>query len=222
MNQSTVLANALAEKMQDIRNTKGQAISIQDISELLDQVLEHSQPNSISGDVRGELEAMLNRLGDTKSDVEQLLEQSDEAQSLATASSALGIIVEATEEATNRILDATEAIQAIAGSLDGDTSQKIMDQTMEIFEACNFQDLTGQRVSNVISTLEFIEEHLQNLTGLLGYGESIGAQSPRAKKAKSSGPKAIEDITDDELMNGPQNPDEAPSQDEIDDLFNSL
>ena len=34
---------------------------------------------------------------------------------------------------------------------------------MQIFEACNFQDLTGQRVANVLATLKFVEEHVARL-----------------------------------------------------------
>ena len=37
------------------------------------------------------------------------------------------------------------------------------DRVVQIFEACNFQDLTGQRVGKVVETLAFLEEHVDRL-----------------------------------------------------------
>ena len=42
-------------------------------------------------------------------------------------------------------------------------AQDIQDRIVKIFEACNFQDLTGQRVAKVVATLKFIEDHVARL-----------------------------------------------------------
>jgi chemotaxis protein CheZ len=75
----------------------------------------------------------------------------------------LEAVVQATEEAANRIMEAAEAIDTWlhegkggAGGLDA-VSQKIA----AIFEACSFQDLTSQRIRRAI-------EHLQSVETMLG------------------------------------------------------
>ena len=80
----------------------------------------------------------------------------------------LNAVVEGTERATQRILAAAEEIDAAAnnlsaalnGRLEQDLAQDIQDSVIKIFEACNFQDLIGQRVAKVLATLNFVEDHI--------------------------------------------------------------
>jgi chemotaxis protein CheZ len=46
------------------------------------------------------------------------------------------------------------------GKIEQGLAQDIQDLVIQIFEACNFQDLIGQRVTKVMATLEFIEDHI--------------------------------------------------------------
>lgn len=80
----------------------------------------------------------------------------------------LNAVVEGTERATQKILAAAEEIDAAAnnlsaalnGRLEQDLAQDIQDSVIKIFEACNFQDLIGQRVAKVLATLNFVEDHI--------------------------------------------------------------
>jgi len=66
-------------------------------------------------------------------------------------------VVGGTEEATQQILEAAEAIDNAASALSKVNtpdqqkllSEEIQERVVSIFEACNFQDLTGQRISKV-------------------------------------------------------------------------
>ena len=61
-----------------------------------------------------------------------------------------------------KILKSTEVIdesaKALAATMKTDyergLAQDIQDQVVQIYEACNFQDLAGQRIGNVIATLD--------------------------------------------------------------------
>ena len=53
--------------------------------------------------------------------------------------------------------------------------ESINDACMRIFEACSFQDITGQRITKVVSTLTYIEERLHGLQDAWGTG--LGAPS---------------------------------------------
>jgi chemotaxis protein CheZ len=80
----------------------------------------------------------------------------------------LDAVVEGTERATQKILAAAEEIDAAANNLSAalncrieqSMAQDIQDLVIKIFEACNFQDLIGQRVAKVLATLNFVEDHI--------------------------------------------------------------
>lgn len=86
------------------------------------------------------------------------------------ATNELRAVVAGTEEATNTILAAAETIddlaQAIMSRDDEDTlddAQAIAETVVTIYEACNFQDITGQRISKVVASLEFIESRIAGM-----------------------------------------------------------
>ena len=80
----------------------------------------------------------------------------------------LHAVVNGTEQATQKILAAAEEIDATANTLsaalDGKIEQglalDIQDLVIQIFEACNFQDLIGQRIAKVMASLKFVEDHI--------------------------------------------------------------
>ena len=88
---------------------------------------------------------------------------------MAHAAGKLGAAVDGMEKATQKILKSSEVIDesasALAASLKTDyqrgLAQDIQDHVVQIFEACNFQDLSGQRIGNVIETLNTIEDQVR-------------------------------------------------------------
>jgi chemotaxis protein CheZ len=80
----------------------------------------------------------------------------------------LAEVVSGTERATQKILAAAEEVDlaaknlsaALTGTYELGLVQDIQDLVIRIFEACNFQDLAGQRVSKVLSILNFVEDHV--------------------------------------------------------------
>ena len=83
----------------------------------------------------------------------------------------LDAVVAGTEQATQKILKSAEDIDQIANNMSSllkgeyaqGLAQDVRDHVVQIFEACNFQDLTGQRIGKVVSTLKFIEEHINRM-----------------------------------------------------------
>ena len=84
------------------------------------------------------------------------------------ASRELDAVADGTERATQRILDAAEGIDEAADTLSAVLKHEqeralagdIRDHVVRIFEACNFQDLSGQRIAKVLSTLNFVEDRV--------------------------------------------------------------
>ncbi len=78
-----------------------------------------------------------------------------------------------------------------------------------VFEACSFQDITGQRVSKVVKSVTYVEERINALIKIWGKAEleKVDVEPEREKTA------------DEKLMHGPQLAGEGISQDEIGKLF---
>ncbi len=77
----------------------------------------------------------------------------------------LEAVVEKTEEATNTILEAAEEIQALidGGHADAESAPMLSEKVNTIFEACSFQDVTGQRIRRAIQHLQQVEDVLAQL-----------------------------------------------------------
>ena len=87
----------------------------------------------------------------------------------------LEAVTTGTEQSTGKILAAAEEIDQLAnnlsaalkGKIEQDLAQDITDIVIRIFEACNFQDLIGQRVSKVMTTIKRIEDHITDVAGAI-------------------------------------------------------
>jgi len=77
----------------------------------------------------------------------------------------LEAVVQATESAANTIMEAAEAIQdwVAAGARDPDAVAAIAARVNSIFEACSFQDVTGQRIRRAIQHLQQVETMLETI-----------------------------------------------------------
>jgi len=129
------------------------------------------------------------------------------------ATKELDAVVRATEVATNDIMEAAEQIDDLAARLcsqlsgtDAALAEEINERVVNIFEACNFQDITGQRITKVVSTLEFIDERVSKMMELWGAAQIEG------------GGEAGE-VSDEDLLHGPSMDGEGATQDDIDALF---
>ena len=118
-----------------------------------------------------ELAAIHDAIGRTAADMAALVAGAKTGGQVSRVSRELAAIVTGTERATQAILQAAEEIDqsahALATTLERGHEQglahDIQERVVRIFEVCNFQDLTGQRVSNVVTTLKYIEERISRL-----------------------------------------------------------
>lgn len=127
----------------------------------------------------------------------------------------LDAVVGATEAATNTIMDACEAIQASAAAAPPDVNAAIGNEVMKIYEACTFQDITGQRIGKVTRSLKEIEAKLQAV--LTTFEAHMPLQEVEDAKAA---PKVVVDTRPDaDVLHGPQLAGHGISQSEIDKLL---
>ncbi len=135
------------------------------------------------------------------------------------ASQELNAVVSATEAATNTIMACAEELEEVVHELKSslpegyhaDRVNDMNDVIVRIYEACNFQDLTGQRITKVVRALSFIEERVEAMMSHWNKREFEAMPLPPTVTKK-----------DEELeLHGPSEPQEIGniSQADIDALF---
>jgi chemotaxis regulatin CheY-phosphate phosphatase CheZ len=141
-----------------------------------------------------------------KEEIRELRPHDLSHERIPTAGAELEAITRDTEEATHTIMNCAEAIMGFS-SKDANYKSLVDDQVMQIFEACSFQDITGQRVSKVVNVLQQIEERVLKLAETLGVDDKEAVLTQREKRAK------------DLLLNGPAINGPETRQDTIDAMF---
>jgi chemotaxis protein CheZ len=166
-----------------------------------------------------ELDSIYEAIERTKREIATLRYAGSQGQELTRVTDELDAIVLGTETATNSILASAEKIDDLSSNLssrlsgsDQDIAREILDQVISIFEACNFQDITGQRISKVVNAMKFVEERVHHMIDIWGGLESF-KDVETIEDARRQG--------DEALLNGPSLSTDkgVTSQDAIDALF---
>jgi chemotaxis protein CheZ len=127
---------------------------------------------------------------------------------IPTATDELDAVVSETAKATGTIMDACEKIEKISGELGAPAGPELASSVTSIYEACGFQDITGQRITKVVKTLKHIEAKVSEIISAFGHTHP-GIIAPAKEEEKN-------------LLNGPQLKNTASSQEDIDKLLASF
>lgn len=174
--------------------------------------------------LRAEVCELSQSIVETKRQIAALRNRNNPPDRLIRANDELDAVVRATEGATETILAAAEDIDAIAARMRASSAlpanelaalEDISERTIRIFEACNFQDITGQRISKVVNTMKFVESRVERMIEIFGGPDSFADLEPPEVTPTAAIPDA-----DAGLLHGPQLATDRPiSQDDIDKLF---
>jgi len=130
---------------------------------------------------------------------------------IPSAGEELGAIVKATEHATNTIMECAEAVMGADGSDPAAYKALVDEKMMIIFEACSFQDITGQRVSKVVETLQHIEQRVVRFADVMKARDLDGFINDAERERNERKEKF--------LLNGPQLAGEGVDQSDVDKMF---
>ncbi len=177
------------------------------INSVIDKVHEVDQEN-----LQKQLQDLKAIIEDMRAELQTTRPLDIHSKHIPTASDELDAVVANTEEATGTIMDSCEVIQGLFDSMDGAVVETVEQEVNKIFEACSFQDITGQRITKVVSALKEIDTKVSAILKL------VGTEFPGVGNA-SEAPPEPEREGDEALLNGPQMADKAITQDEIDKLL---
>ena len=158
-----------------------------------------------------ELLALHDIIQDLRGDISSVRATSISRDEIPSATDELDAVVEATEEATGSIMDAVEVIENVTATLDEENAAKIGDEVVKIYEACSFQDITGQRITKVVTGLRSIETKVDQLLTVVSESFPGALQDHIEEEGSSS--------SEDDgkaLLNGPALPTQKVNQDDID------
>lgn len=131
---------------------------------------------------------------------------------IPSAADELDAVVGATEQATVTIMDCCEEVLKITKDASPDLSRMVEESVVRIFEACTFQDITGQRIRKVTNSLKAIDHKIKSVLSVME-GQLLDTTENTVALASSK------EVTPASLLNGPALPANAVSQDDIDKLL---
>lgn len=229
---ATAQENQLQNQMEALSNTEGDMVPKAQVEELIQSV------KSMFGGAQGvQSQDMFHEIGElakfingAKKEMDDLDTDKMAGEDIPDASNQLDAIIKMTEAATGRIMDECERMQSVQAMvrdrilsveppIDPDAMAGIDDSLSDmatsitfVYEACNFQDITGQRIQKVVNLLQEIERQVLRMVVVFGLEQNSGLDAG----------KRAEFQEDANLLNGPQLEGQGLDQDDIDDILSSL
>lgn len=216
MTASTAVASAdLRQQVQAALSESQMPLTDADVARIVTEIVRNTDVELTQLDLKvfQEIDSLAKYIQAAKAEIAAIRPDEIRDDFVPSATDELDAVVAATEEATGTILDNAEKVMEVAGELEEPTQSNLIEMVTAIFEACNFQDITGQRITKVVTTLKHIDERIQALASILG-DEVDRATVPDAVVEVDNGK-----LDDEDLLNGPQLPNSAIDQDEIDKLM---
>lgn len=204
------IINHFLEQLTEISNKNGGKIFLEEAEDLVKNLTDNIKLYTSSenkDELYKEVLKIKEKLKQASVDMESLVPNKIAEEDIPIVTAELSEVTKAAENATNIIIDAAENIMAITSKIkEMEIVDTINTHATKILEACNFQDISGQRVSKVLKIFDDIDRLTNNLIHSFDIKDD-----PEVRKAKEKS-----------LVNGPQLTKDKPSQEEIDDIFNQV
>ncbi len=211
------LSEAIEKQLHGLSKLRG-SVDPREILEAVESVMASiaADHSSLNGHLYDEIEALANYIKTAKGEIPEIKADKINTEVLPEASDQLNAIVGATEQATNDIFEAVESIEGLTADMEPKMAEQVTEAVTRVYEACGFQDITGQRISKVVRALQHVEVKIQAL--LQAFGEEIGTARPETGSDPSTNGAAAA-CSDEDLIHGPQLPGAGISQDDVDALL---
>lgn len=219
------------QQMAALESTNETMVPIEQVRELIKMVKDLFEGRFEGEDVKlyGELGDLAKFINVARKELRDFQPHVLSDKDIPDASDQLDAIVQQTEKATGSIMDSCEQLEGINARiidklisqdppLDEDVLAGVDDAMVEaqnhvtnIFESCNFQDLTGQRIMRIVKTLKEVERQVLRMVVVFGLQNDNVDDADREKLQIEA-----------DILEGPQLPGNSLEQDDIDDILNKL
>jgi len=178
----------------------------------------NASPENLNSDaLHHELEGLLKYINRVREEIATISRPADEEHHFESMADQLDAVIKATDDASHTIMGCAEkndeTVDTLRKSLKDPAQLKLLDtisnNSMDIIQACSFQDLTSQRVTKVARSISYVEERVQALASVWGKDELDKVEVKGSDKTE-----------DEKLLNGPAlDPTASIDQAAIDALF---
>jgi chemotaxis protein CheZ len=167
--------------------------------------------------IRFDLVEMATAIARTKAEIAAIKPDAEQHGKFGEATAELDSIVSATETATSSILAAAEQIQEVAWTLreqglEAEVCDMLDAKATEVYTACSFQDLTGQRTGKVIQVLRYLEGRINAMIDIWGLDGAMAAEAAETARARHG---------EAALISGPARPGHGLDQADVDVVMGS-
>ncbi|MBL6951346.1 MAG: protein phosphatase CheZ [Alphaproteobacteria bacterium] len=167
--------------------------------------------------LKEELDGLMRYIQRVREEIAAIDRSADGDDHFESMGEQLEAVVAATSAATNSIMAAMESneklLDVLREKITDPEQIALLDQITsngnDVFEACSFQDITGQRVNKVVKSVTYVEARVSALVDIWGK-DQIAMIEVTGDQEQSA---------DEKLLNGPQLEGQGLSQDDIDKLF---
>lgn len=205
----------LEDRIASVKEQYGDEVPVDTVSDVVSSLVEGTAQQGEVQHIAHELRELLDYISSARDELTGMRPKSLSAVDIPRASDELSAVVENTEAAASTVMDAADALSEMAFSMEGDDADKLMKLSTDLFEASSFQDITGQRINKVSTTLDHLEGKLLSLAEAIGddYVEDV------EEEVFDEGGEVV---NQDALLHGPQLDGEGNSQADIDALLASF
>jgi chemotaxis protein CheZ len=196
-----------------LKEKRAEDVALTDVVALAELTAESLQTffATLDTTIYRELRAIAIYINDMKAEIGALQANELKESRIPAAGEELGAIVKATEDATHSIMECAETVMA-ADARDPAAYKALVEaQMMRVFEACSFQDITGQRIAKVVETLQQIEQRVSRFVEAVRAKDLTGFIDEHERKRAERKNRF--------MLNGPAREGEGIAQAQVDQLF---
>lgn len=201
------------DRLIDFLRQKRDTVTFHDIISLAEVSAQSLQSffQAMDAKVYGELREIAGYIETMRHEIGALQVNDLKETRIPSAGEELDAIVQATEAATHTIMECAETLMAADAGDPAAYKALVDEKMMVIFEACSFQDITGQRIAKVVETLQHIEQRVSRFADVMQAKDLDGflTESERARAERKT----------KYLLNGPQLAGEGVDQASVDKMF---
>jgi chemotaxis protein CheZ len=201
------------DRLVDFLKQKRENVTFHDIIALAEVSAQSLQSffQAMDAKVYGELREIAGYIESMRNEIGALQVNDLKDSRIPSAGEELDAIVKATEQATNTIMECAETLMGADASDPAAYKALVDEKMMVIFEACSFQDITGQRIAKVVETLQHIEQRVSRFADVMRAKDLDGFlnESERARAERK----------EKFLLNGPQLAGAGVDQASVDEMF---
>lgn len=208
------VAARVRESLASLKASDFKDAQVMEVLKLAQQLTDTMQLffGSLDRSIHEEFRYIATYISKTREEISKLRPNDIKEQRIPVAGAELEAVVTDTEKATETIMTEAEAVLCMDPGDDPDAYKAAIDEAMmKIIESCSFQDLAGQRVSKVVTSLRHVESRVTRFAQTMGVADADAdedevAEAERKKKLHLNGP----------AIGGPEK-----KQDEVDDILKS-